>query len=136
MFLHITNLISEASIKELSLADDFYKNLDVHIHLPWGAIEKDGPSAGLAVTLAMVSSLRNKPFRDLFATTGEITLSGKILPVFGCYEKILASHRAGILKVFIPKENEIDLVGLSLDVKKEMEIIPVSNIKEVIEYVF
>lgn len=121
---------------ELSLPEDFYKKLDIHIHLPWGAIEKDGPSAGLAIVLSMISSLTKKPFKELWATTGEITLSGKILPVFGCYEKVLAAHRVGISKILIPKENENELSSLPCDVKKETEIILVKSIDEAISYVF
>ncbi|MEW6680602.1 MAG: endopeptidase La, partial [bacterium] len=122
--------------KDLSLSEDFYKNTDIHIHLPWGAVEKDGPSAGVSIVLSMISSLLKKPFNKTFAVTGEITLSGKILPVFGCYEKVLAAHRAGISKVLLPKENKVDILSLPLEVKKETEIVLVSNIDEVISYVF
>ncbi|HAW50239.1 TPA: endopeptidase La [bacterium] len=122
--------------KEFDLSPSFYKDYDIHIHLPWGAIEKDGPSAGVAIGCSVISSLTNKPLKGIFAMTGEVTLSGKILPVFGIREKLLAALRVGIKKVFIPKENYIDLDELPKRIKKELEIILVEDMDEVLSYVF
>ena len=120
--------------KEIGLSDNFYENTDIHIHVPEGAIPKDGPSAGITMTTAMLSALTEIPVRSDVAMTGEITLRGRILPVGGLKEKILAGHRAGIKKVLIPRENNKDLAEISDIIKKKVEIVLVETMDEVIEH--
>ena len=120
--------------KRLGIAEDFYQNLDLHIHLPEGATPKDGPSAGIAITTALVSVLTGIPVRCDVAMTGEITLRGEVLPIGGLKEKLLAAHRGGIKTVLIPHENVKDLAEeLPEEVKGQVEIIPVRWIDEVLD---
>jgi ATP-dependent Lon protease len=117
---------------QLGIDDDFYKQLDLHIHIPEGAIPKDGPSAGISMCTAIVSALAKAPvYRDL-AMTGEITLRGRVLPIGGLKEKILAAHRGGIKKVIIPKENEKDLRDIPASVMRQMEVVSVEHMDEVL----
>jgi ATP-dependent Lon protease len=108
--------------------DEFAR--DVHVHVPAGAIPKEGPSAGVAIATALVSALSNRPARNDVAMTGEITLSGRVLPIGGLKEKILGAVRAGITTVVIPKANEPDLDDLSEDVRSELEVHPVETLGE------
>lgn len=117
----------------LGIAADFYEKQDMHIHVPEGATPKDGPSAGIAMTLAMVSALTNIPVRSDVAMTGEITLRGEVLPIGGLKEKLLAALRGGIKEVLIPKDNVKDLEEIPQNVKKGLEIHPVQWIDEVFE---
>ena len=116
---------------KLGIAADFYKKFDLHLHVPEGAIPKDGPSAGIAIATAIVSVLTQVPIRHDVAMTGEITLRGKILPIGGVKEKLLAAHRAGINTVILPKENAKDLVELPEDVKQELSIHTIDSIDDV-----
>jgi len=115
------------------IAPDFYEKTDVHVHMPEGAIPKDGPSAGIAITTALVSSLTGIPVRCDVAMTGEITLRGEVLAIGGLKEKLLAAVRGGIRKVLIPKENVKDLAEIPENVKSALEIQPVLWIEEVLE---
>ena len=117
--------------RELGLSDGFYKDTDIHVHVPEGAIPKDGPSAGIAMATSIASALTNRKVRGDIAMTGEITLRGRVLPIGGLKEKLLAAHRAGIKNVIIPKDNEKDLSEVPANVLKTIKIIPVQNVDEV-----
>ncbi|WP_373500412.1 endopeptidase La [Desulfococcus sp.] len=118
--------------KALSINVDFYKDVDLHIHVPEGAIPKDGPSAGIAMGVSLSSALTGRPVHRDIAMTGEITLRGRVLPIGGLKEKILAAHRAGINKVLIPKENEKDLKDIPAAVSRQIKIVPVEHMDEVL----
>lgn len=118
----------------LMLDNDFYKKTDLHIHIPEGAIPKDGPSAGISMCTSIVSALTRRPVHSDLAMTGEITLRGRVLPIGGLKEKILAAHRGRIKKVVIPKENEKDLKEIPQSVLKETEIIMVEHMDEVLSH--
>lgn len=120
--------------KEFGLNDDFHEKLDIHIHIPEGAIPKDGPSAGITMTTAVISALTGIPARGDVAMTGEITLRGRILPIGGLKEKILAAHRAGIRKVLIPNENSRDLDEIGEVVKKKVNIVLVETMDDVLAH--
>jgi ATP-dependent Lon protease len=109
-----------------------FDNTDIHVHVPDGATPKDGPSAGIAMTTAIASLLTGNPIRKDIAMTGEITLRGRVLPIGGLKEKLLAALRGGIKTVLIPEENEKDLVDLPENVKSGLTIIPVSTIEQVL----
>ncbi len=117
----------------LGVDASFFSKTDVHIHVPAGAVPKDGPSAGVTIAAALASALTNRPVRRDVAMTGEITLRGRVLPVGGIKEKVLAAHRAGILTVIMPKENESDLDDIPADVRSEMTFHLVSHADEVLE---
>ncbi|TYT76002.1 endopeptidase La [Desulfobotulus mexicanus] len=112
---------------------DFYKEKDLHIHFPEGAIPKDGPSAGIAICTALVSSLTGRPVDRNVAMTGEITLRGRALPIGGLREKVLAAHRGGIVRVLYPAENEKDIKEIPASVLKKVRMIAVSHMDEVLE---
>jgi ATP-dependent Lon protease len=122
---------SRASV--LGIKPDFYESADIHIHVPEGAVKKDGPSAGVGMTTAIVSALSKIPVRADVAMTGEITLRGEVLPIGGLKEKLLAAHRGGIKTVMIPKDNEKDLTEIPNNIKQKLEIIPVQWIDEVLQ---
>lgn len=117
--------------KEFQIDEEFFTNSDVHIHIPAGATPKDGPSAGVAISAALLSLLKNKPIDPHIAMTGEITLTGRILPVGGIKEKIIAANRAGIKTILLPKENKKDLVEIPQKVKKNLTFKFVKSIKDV-----
>lgn len=120
--------------KDFDIDPDFYNNTDIHIHIPEGAIPKDGPSAGITIATAIISALTETPVRRDIAMTGEITLRGRVLPIGGLKEKILAAHRAGIAKVIIPDENTKDLEEIPDNIKEEIEIVAVQNMDEILEH--
>ena len=118
---------------ELGLAKDFYETTDIHIHLPEGAIPKDGPSAGITMATAMISALTGRKVKKNLAMTGEITLSGRMLPVGGIKEKFLAAHRYGVKTIIMPAKNEQDLEELPANVRAKMHFIPVKHMDEVLK---
>jgi ATP-dependent Lon protease len=118
----------------LGIDEDFYRKLDVHIHVPSGGVPKDGPSAGITMATAIASALTRRPVRKDVAMTGEITLRGRVLPVGGIKEKTLAAHRAGIRTVLLPKENEKDLEELPENIREEMAFRLVTHTDEVLDY--
>jgi ATP-dependent Lon protease len=117
----------------LGIVDDFYQKSDIHIHLPEGAIPKDGPSAGVGICTALVSVLTGIPVRCDVAMTGEITLRGEVLPIGGLKEKLLAAVRGGLGRVLIPEENVRDLAEIPDNIKNKLEIVPVKWIDQVLE---
>ena len=117
---------------ELDIDADFYKTKDIHIHVPEGAVPKDGPSAGITMATAVVSSLSKTPIRRDVAMTGEITLRGKVLPIGGLKEKSMAAYRAGIKTVIIPDKNKCDIDEIPNEIRGDMKFIPVSNMDEVL----
>lgn len=119
--------------EKLGLERYFYQKVDIHIHVPEGATPKDGPSAGIAITTAIVSSLIKKPILRDIAMTGEITLRGSVLPIGGLKEKILAAHRGGVKKVLIPKDNEKDIKEISDKILKDVEIQLVAHMDDVLQ---
>lgn len=118
---------------QLGLAENFYETEDLHIHLPEGAIPKDGPSAGITMVTAMVSALTGRRVKGSLAMTGEITLSGRVLPVGGIKEKVLAAHRYGVKTVLLPQRNLQDLEEIPDNVRRQMQFIPVKHMDEVLQ---
>ncbi|MFR2563871.1 MAG: endopeptidase La [Anaerovoracaceae bacterium] len=121
--------------KKLKIDEDFYKKYDLHVHIPEGATPKDGPSAGVTMCTAIISTLTGIPARKDIAMTGEITLRGKVLPVGGIREKVLAAHRAGIRKVLLPKENEPDIQEIPEAVRDEMEFVLLRTVNDALKQV-
>jgi ATP-dependent Lon protease len=117
----------------LGIADDFHEKHDLHVHVPEGATPKDGPSAGIGMCTALISALTKIPVRADVAMTGEITLRGRVLPIGGLKEKLLAAHRGGIKTVVIPDENVRDLKEIPDNIKESLEIIPAKWIDEVLD---
>ena len=119
--------------KTLGIRPELFEKTDIHIHVPEGATPKDGPSAGIAMTTALVSVFTGIPVRADVAMTGEITLRGEVLPIGGLKEKLLAAHRGGIKTVLIPEQNVKDLAEIPDNVKNKLEIVPVRWIDKVLE---
>ncbi len=118
----------------LSIDPDFYKKTDVHVHFPEGAVPKDGPSAGIAITTAIVSAYTNRPVRGDIAMTGEVTLRGKVLPIGGLKEKTMAAMRERLSTVIIPYDNEPDLAEIDQEVRNALEFVPVKSVDEVLDF--
>ena len=118
---------------EYGIIPPTFEKKDFHIHVPEGATPKDGPSAGIAMVTSIVSSITKIPVNRKIAMTGEVTITGQVLPIGGLKEKLLAAHRAGIEQVLIPKDNEKDLVDLPKKVREDIKITPVSLVDEVLK---
>jgi len=123
-------------VDELGIEEDFYEKKDIHLHVPEGAVPKDGPSAGITMTTALISALTKKPVPQNLAMTGEITLRGRVLPIGGLREKLTAAHRAGITQIILPRENEKDLEEVPKTVVQALDIHPVETMEEVTSLVF
>ena len=117
----------------MRLQEDFFEKHDIHVHIPEGAVPKDGPSAGITMATAILSAVTGKKVRADLAMTGEITLRGRVLPIGGLKEKLLAAKNAGIHTVLVPKENLADVEELSVEITKGLEIIPVESMNEVLK---
>jgi ATP-dependent Lon protease len=131
--IHAALSVVRSRSKKLHISEEFYEKNDFHIHLPEAATPKDGPSAGIGMTTGIISSLTGIPVHADVAMTGEITLRGEVLPIGGLKEKLLAAHRGGIKKVIIPHLNTKDLIDISQEVLKKVEVIPVKTIDEVLK---
>ena len=121
---------------QYGIEKEFYKNYDLHVHVPEGAVPKDGPSAGVTMFTAVMSALTDTPVRKDVAMTGEITLRGKVLPVGGIKEKVLAAHRAGIKTILLPRENEADIDDIPQAVRKQLDFVLLDKAAEALEYAF
>ncbi|MEG0823321.1 MAG: S16 family serine protease, partial [Erysipelotrichaceae bacterium] len=122
-----------ANAAKYNIDDKMFENQDVHLHVPEGAVPKDGPSAGITLTTAIVSCLANIPVKANLAMTGEVTLRGNVLPIGGLKEKSMAAHRCGITTILIPAANEKDLDDVAEEIKKVVNFIPVKHVSEVLE---
>jgi ATP-dependent Lon protease len=120
--------------KELGLAEKFYQKIDVHVHVPEGAVPKDGPSAGIPITTAIISALTKNPIKRTVGATGEVTLRGKVLEIGGVKEKLIAAHRAGLKTIILPKENKKDLEDVPKQVLKDLTFKFVSHMDEALPY--
>ena len=143
--LILTGSLGDVMIESAKIALDYIKsnaksfNLDldcladnnIHIHVPEGAIQKEGPSAGVALTTTLISMLSNTPVSSRISMTGEITLTGRVLPIGGLKEKVIGAYRARINKIFIPRENEKDLKDIPSDIKEEIEFVLVDNYMDI-----
>jgi ATP-dependent Lon protease len=123
---------ARSNAEALGIPVDFRDKLDLHIHIPKGAIPKDGPSAGISMALAIISALSQRPIRSDVALTGEITLRGRVLPIGGLKEKVLAAHRIGIRTILLPEDNEADLADIPADIRKRLTFKLVKTMDEVI----
>ena len=122
--------------KTFGINEDLFDNIDIHIHVPEGAIPKDGPSAGIALTTALISALKKKGISNTIAMTGEITLRGKVLPIGGLKEKVIGANRSGVKTVILPKENEKDIVEIPKEIINKVKYVYVKNYEEVYEYLY
>ena len=142
--LTITGQLGDVMKESIQIAISLIKNIypeyvkkisesDIHIHVPEGAVPKDGPSAGITITTALASLLTNKKVSGNIAMTGEVSLRGNVMPIGGLKEKLMAAERAGVKKTFIPKDNIEDLKDIPEEIKEKIEVIPVTTVKEVLK---
>jgi ATP-dependent Lon protease len=129
----ITYIRSRSSM--LGIDPEFYKNKDIHIHFPEGAVPKDGPSAGITMTVALISALTGTPVRRDVAMTGEVTLRGRVLPIGGLREKTMGALRAGVRTVIIPADNEVDLENIDQTVRAKLSFVTAENVDDILDTV-
>jgi ATP-dependent Lon protease len=127
---------ARANARRLGIEPRRFERVDLHIHVPEGAVPKDGPSAGVTIACALISALTHRPLRRDVALTGEITLRGRVLPIGGLKEKVLGAHRAGIATVVLPRKNEHDLEEIPMHVRRRLRFISVEHMHEIIPVVF
>jgi ATP-dependent Lon protease len=120
----------------LGMPETWFADHDVHVHVPAGAVPKDGPSAGVTMATAIASLVRDTPVSDDVGMTGEITLTGQVLPIGGVREKVLAAQRAGLKRVILPRENEVDLEDLPAETRSELDFVLVESIEQVFDVAF
>jgi ATP-dependent Lon protease len=125
-----------ANADTVGVAPGWFGEHDVHVHVPAGAVPKDGPSAGVTMATAIASLVRGEPVDDDVGMTGEITLTGQVLPIGGVREKVLAAQRAGLARVILPRENEPDLEELPEEARSQLELVLVDHVEEVFEHAF
>ncbi|MBB6448329.1 ATP-dependent Lon protease [Geomicrobium halophilum] len=123
-----------SSADELGIDEDFYENIDIHIHVPEGATPKDGPSAGITMATALISAITGRAVKKEVGMTGELTLRGRVLPIGGVKEKSMSAHRAGLTKILLPKDNEKDLDDIPNSIRNDMSVVLVSHLDEVIQH--
>jgi len=133
---HIALDYIKANMDKFKIDSKIFEENDIHIHVPEGAVNKDGPSAGITITSALISLLKNKSVDKSIAMTGEITLRGRVLGIGGLKEKLIGAHRANIKKVFIPKENEKDLDEIPKEIKDDLEFVVVNNYSDIYKKLF
>ena len=133
---HIALNYIKSNMDLFKIDSKVFSENDIHIHVPEGAVNKDGPSAGVTITTTLISLFKNKKVDSKIAMTGEITLRGRVLGIGGLKEKVIGAHRAGIRKVFIPLENEKDLDEIPEEIRNDIEFICVSTYKEIYEKIF
>ena len=131
----IARSIARLRAERYGVPADFFEKHDLHIHVPEGAVPKDGPSAGIALSCAIMSAVAGIPARGDLAMTGEVTLHGKVLPIGGVREKLLAAHRMGLRQVLLPRENEKDLEEIDADILSQLELRFVESVDEVLDVV-
>jgi len=129
----VTYIRSRSSL--LGIDPQFYKNKDIHIHFPEGAVPKDGPSAGITMTVALISALTGTPVRRDIAMTGEVTLRGRVLPIGGLREKTMGALRAGVKTVIIPADNEADLENIDQTVRAKLNFVTAENVDDILDLV-
>jgi ATP-dependent Lon protease len=130
---HAAVSYARSHAKKLGIEEDFYQKLDVHIHVPAGAIPKDGPSAGITMATALISALTRRPVNRYVAMTGEITLRGRVLPIGGLKEKCLAALHAGIKTIIVPERNEKDLGEIPKQLRRKLTLITAKNMSDVLK---
>jgi len=133
---HAALVYIKANAKELGVKPEQFTDREIHLHIPEGAVPKDGPSAGITIAVALLSELLQKPVSKEVAMTGEITIKGEVLPIGGLSEKIMAARRHGIKKIIIPHQNKLDLDEIKKDVKNGIGFLPVRNFIDIYEIVF
>ena len=126
----------KSNYKKLNIDEELLEKSDIHIHLPEGAVRKDGPSAGIAITTAIISAFTNIKIKNNISMTGEITLQGEILPVGGLKEKIIGAKNAGVTKIYLPYENKVDVEDLEREITENIKFIYVDNYLQVFENLF
>jgi ATP-dependent Lon protease len=127
----LTYVKSRAAL--LGIGFEVFERMDIHVHMPEGAIPKDGPSAGITLATALISALTGRPVHKEVGMTGEITLRGRVLPIGGLREKVLAAHRAGLKVVLLPEKNMKDLVDVPKKVREDLKIVPIQHMDQVLE---